>query len=109
MKSKILQTIEEFKSADPAAVEYKYLNGDCYVFARALAEKFDGNIYYLAIDNHFITLIDNDFYDIRGFVPSDEIYECYLWEEYCLIDPLDAARVEYYCIQGKENFIFEDL
>lgn len=105
MKNKILETIDKFKSADPAAAEDKYLNGDCYVFARALAKKFNGDIYYLAIDNHFITLIDDEFYDIRGFVPSDEIYECYLWEDYMIIEPLDSARVEYYCIQGKTNLV----
>ena len=103
MKNKILQTIEAFKSADRAAAEYKYLNGDCYVFARALVEKFGGEIAYLAIDNHFIACIDYKFYDIRGLVPDEEIYECYNWESYKLFDPLDADRVKFYCIKGKEN------
>lgn len=98
----ILSLINNFKSSNPSFYEDKYLNGDCYVFARALAEKFNGQIYYLAIDNHFIAKISDVFYDIRGQISEEEIYECYLWEEYIDIEPLDAARVEYYCIQGKE-------
>lgn len=103
MKNEVLKTINEFKFADSAAIEYKYMCGDCYVFARALAEKFQGKIYYLAIDNHFITQIEDEFYDIRGKVPDEEIYECYEWQHYKKFDPLDADRVEYYCINNKEK------
>ncbi len=105
-QKEILQIIENFKQDDPLKYEEKYLNGDCYVFAHALAAKFTGTIYYLAIDNHFITKIDEDFYDIRGLVPKEEIYECYEWEAYNLFDPLDADRVKFYCIDNK---IFFDL
>ena len=101
MREEILKTINTFKSADPAAAEYKYLNGDCYVFAQALASKFNGEIFYLPIDNHFIAQIDNNFYDIRGIVPTDGLDECYSWSLYQLMDPLDADRVEYYCINNK--------
>ena len=97
----ILQIINEFKQTDPLKYENQYLNGDCYVFARALAERFNGTIYYLAIDNHFITKISNNFYDIRGLVPKEEIYECYEWDAYNILDPLDADRVKFYCIDNK--------
>ena len=107
MKEKILKVINEFKSSNPAAIEDKYMNGDCYVFARALVDKFGGAIVYLPIENHFVAAIDYEFYDIRGLIPSDTIYECYLWDEYWKIEPLDADRVEYYCIQGKEELKFQ--
>ena len=102
MENKILSTIQNFKASDPKSFEEKYTCGDCYVFAQALAKKFNGQVYYLAIDNHFIAKISDIFYDIRGQISEEEIYECYLWEEYIDIEPLDAARVEYYCIQGKK-------
>lgn len=100
---KILQTIKNFKNYDTAAIEAKYLNGDCYVFARALTNKFGGEIYYLPIYNHFISKIKNQFYDIRGLVPEEELDECYKWDTYHLFDSLDANRVKFYCIDGKEN------
>lgn len=103
MRNKIIQTIQLFKIKDTRAIEEKYLCGDCYVFAEALSKKFNGEIYYLPIDNHFITKISGDFYDIRGLVPDEELYECYEWETYKILEPLDADRVEYYCITGKEK------
>lgn len=100
-QAEILQIINNFKQNDPLKYEDQYLNGDCYVFARALAAKFNGTIYYLAIDNHFITKIDQNFYDIRGLVPEDEIHECYRWDTYDLFDSLDADRVKFYCVDNK--------
>ena len=88
---------------DPAAIEYKYMNGDCYPFAKALVKKFHGKLYYLPIDNHFVAYIDGHFFDIRGLLTEDQVIPCFSWFEYQLMEPLDAERTEYYCIRGKEN------
>lgn len=88
--------------ADPAAYEYKYMNGECYPFAQALVKKFHGRLYYLPIDNHFVAYIDGRFYDIRGLLTEDQVIPCFSWFEYKLIEPSDAERTEYYCIRGKE-------
>ena len=102
MQNEILNVINNFKSQNKSELETKYLCGDCYVFARALVSRFGGEIAYLAIDNHFIAYIEDEYYDIRGLVPKDELWECYLWEDYKQFDPLDADRVQFYCIDNKE-------
>ena len=54
-------------------------------------------IYYLPIENHFITKIDNMYYDINGIYQLRE--QAYLWpEEYKNFDFLDFQRVYQQCI-----------
>lgn len=102
MNQEVLLTIKQFKIADPAAAEETYLYGGCYTFANALAKKFHGKLYYLPVENHFVTKIDNDFYDIRGLLNKQDLFPIYKWTDYQCIEPLDASRVYKYCIKGKE-------
>lgn len=95
--------------ADPVNIESKYMNGDCYPFAKALVKKFQGTLYYLPIDNHFVAYIDGHFFDIRGLLTEDQVSPNFTWSEYQLIEPLDAERTEYYCIRGKKIQSFENL
>lgn len=103
MKNEIVQKIDSFKKADIINLENKYLHGDCYVFAKALANYFNGEIYYLPIENHFITKINQNFYDIRGLLNLEELEEPVVWKQYYLVDSLEYQRIIRDCIQNKEN------
>lgn len=58
--------IIDFKEMHPKEIEDVFLHGYYYWFAKILELRFEGTIYYLPIDNHFITKIDNNFYNIRA-------------------------------------------
>lgn len=46
-----------------------WLNGNCYWFAKILAERFEGlKIYYEPIRGHFISGDGNHFYDYTGLL-----------------------------------------
>ena len=88
--------INNFKSSNPKEIEKNFLFGNCYWFAFILAERFGGEIYYLPIKNHFITKINEIFYDITGKVALEE--RAYKWTTYKTFDPLEANRIERDCI-----------
>ena len=97
----IINFINNFKKMHPTEIEDVFSNGYCYWFATILSERFfKGEIYYLPIANHFITKIDNEFYDISGVYTLNEIP--YKWDTYPEFDYLDYVRVVKYCIL-KEN------
>lgn len=56
-----------------------FTNGNCYWFAFILNNRFnngdESNIYYSQITGHFITKINNNFYDITGKVIFNNTYE----------------------------------
>lgn len=78
-------------------IDNNWCNGNCYWFAYILKGRFHGQIYYETVNNHFITKIDNKFYDWHGeYQPQ---YEIYLWEEYIDIDNLDFLRLFRDCVR----------
>ena len=99
-QQKVLNFFEDFKKEDVNALENTFSYGYCYWFAFILMNRFNGELYYLPIENHFITKINNSFYDIKGLqsAPSTS----YKWEDYKLMEPLDASRVEKYCIRKED-------
>lgn len=80
-------------------VKEVFTHGGCYWFAYILKERFNGQIWYLPIDNHFITLIDNLFYDANGQYSLENNKCIYNWEHYKIIEPLESERIEKYCIR----------
>lgn len=93
--------INVFKAYHEREVYDTFMYGCCYWFAIILKERFNGQIYYLPIENHFITKIENDFYDISGKVILTETP--ILWSEFQQFDPAAAARIEHYCILKEEG------
>lgn len=91
--------IIDFKEMHPKEIEDVFLHGYCYWFAKILELRFEGTIYYLPIDNHFITKIGNNFYDIRGKLNGNQFNPCVNWEEYQLIDELEVSRIYRDCIR----------
>lgn len=91
-----IQFITKIKKKYTSELEEIFMWGYCYWFAHILKNRFDGEIYYLPISNHFITKIDNQFYDIRGIVEPRE--KAYSWEEYKLLEPIGTKRIERDCI-----------
>ena len=67
--------INKFKFKYKDELEYVFSFGNCYYFAVILKERFNGEIYYLPIKNHFICKIDKDYYDITGKAALNEPVE----------------------------------
>ena len=93
----VIKFINDFKKIHPTEIEDVFSNGYCYWFAKILSERFyNSKIYYLPIANHFITKIDNEYYDITGvYILNEKPYE---WNKYQEFDYLDYKRVVKYCI-----------
>jgi hypothetical protein len=80
-REKITRFIDRFRGCEDV-----FLKGCCYWFAHILNYRFDrecdADIMYEPVEGHFITRIDNHFYDARGDVtelyrgkPMYDIYE----------------------------------
>lgn len=69
-KEKVLHFINyEFKKYEKDnIIENTFTKGLCYYFAIILKDRFDGSIYFIPEEGHFITKIDRDYYDITGCV-----------------------------------------
>lgn len=93
----VLRFIEHFREAREV-----FLHGMCYWFAVILRDRFDGLIFYLPVENHFVTWIDGSFYDARGPVEPDEAPV--LWDVYAKRDPKHTARIVKDCILKEEDY-----
>ena len=94
--NKVEEFIKKFKFDHVKEVEDLFLHGNCYYFAIILKEHFNGEIYYLPIDNHFICKIDKDYYDITGKAGFNE--KPYKWSDYKTFDKLAHKRIVRDCI-----------
>lgn len=75
-----------------------FMHGYCYWFAVILVNRFpSGVIYYLPIQNHFVVLVDERWYDASGFATVTEIPM--MWDLYKQFDELEASRIERDCIR----------
>ena len=93
--------IYKFKFLNPPAADDLFLYGDCYYFAIILKERFKyrANIKYLITDNHFITEIDGQMYDIRGDVTDRVDYKQLIdWNDMKDYDELLYNRIIRDCI-----------
>ena len=90
MKNEIIEFINRrfYKDCD-------WTNGNCYWFSLILQKRFpNAKIYYMPITGHFITKIDNVFYDATGIViPEEKVIdfkkleeEDSLWYEHLIRD-----------------------
>lgn len=99
--TRVKNFIDDFKGEYKNELEDVFMNGYCYWFANILSTRFNGNIYYLPIMNHFVAKIYNNFYDIKG--NANHYSETkYKWELYQKLEPLESERIKKYCID-KEN------
>lgn len=89
--------IEDFKSMHPKEIEDLFSYGYCYWFAKILADRFDGEIRYLPIKNHFFTRIAGEDYDISGHI-SHHNEEDFNWIFYQSIEPKGSIRIIRDCI-----------
>lgn len=102
MQTDVIEFINKFKALHPQEIEDCFLHGNCYWFAFILAERFDGEIWYLPIDNHFITYIGLKFYDISGEVKVAADEPHYRWKYYRLIEPFESYRIQRDCIDKRQ-------
>lgn len=102
MGNEVLTFIKNFKEPATATAHELFLRGDCYWFAYILTTRFPrGEIYYLPIENHFITKIGSYYYDITGQIkPSEQPVK---WNIFRITEPLEANRIERDCINKDYN------
>lgn len=106
--------IENFKAGfDNETVEDIFLNGNCFHFSLILKQMYGGLTVYNPHEQHFLTMIEGNYYDITGRVsaPLDE----YIWqgvgtteedvennkhflESVCQMDPLEVEEIESTCV-----------
>lgn len=79
----VLQFIKRF-------TDNKWVTGNCYYFAIILKERFNGIIYYDVINSHFITLIDNIYYDFNGIIIPDKPIK---WDSFKEYDYIQYNRI----------------
>ena len=101
MENTVLNFINRFKCLHQKQIEESFLYGNCWYFSVILSSRFVSSvIMYEPIENHFLILIDDNLYDIRGNVT--ELYnidKLIVWNEYELIDKLHYDRIVRDCIQ----------
>ena len=88
--------IDKFKFIYKQELVQVFTTGNCFYFAIILKERFNGEIYYLPIENHFICKIDKDYYDITGKAKFNE--KPYKWSEFKDYDSLLYNRIVRDCI-----------
>lgn len=93
--SEVAKFILGFKSAEDL-----FMNGYCYWFAVILHERFGGEIYYLPIQNHFVTRIADRYWDASGLARIDE--NPISWGIYQSADPLNTAHIIRDCIEKRD-------
>lgn len=89
--------IENFKKGfNEKYLEEVFLNGNCYHFALILKNMYDGEIFYDPHEQHFVTKINEKYYDIRGEIepPVDE----YLWDDMENLNHEEYEIVKYNCV-----------
>lgn len=89
--------IDNFKRGfDREYLEDVFLNGNCYHFALIIKEMYDGDIVYDPHETHFLTKINDRFYDIRGEV--EEPMDYYYWSELEEIDYNEYEFIKHNCV-----------
>lgn len=92
MEEKVLEFIKRrFKN------DSEWTTGNCYHFALILSTIFNANIYYEPIINHWVTMIDGQFYDYNGVFQQTKYIEP--WNDYLHKDLLHSARLIRDCIE----------
>lgn len=94
--NEVEQFISNFKFDYKEEIEVVFTEGNCYYFAVILRERFNGTIYYLPIDNHFVCKIADDFYDITGKLTLSE--SPVNWEDLEQQDSAHYKRIVRDCI-----------
>lgn len=93
----VIKFIENFKRLHPKEIEECFSYGNCYWFAVILSVRFRGTIWYLPVENHFVTKIGMKYYDITGKVNLSSIPH-YKWDNYRRIEPAESKRIFKHCI-----------
>lgn len=102
MQKEILDFIGLF-SKDSESTVFKFTNGLCYWFAFILKDRFrtySATIMYEPIDNHFVTRIGDDLYDITGVV-TDQYPNVVEWNHFPYPDV--KSRIVRDCILKKNG------
>lgn len=94
--------INQFKAYGPNVIDC-FLNGMCYYFAQILKMRFNAEIMYDPVINHFAARANGRIYDITGDITNDTKYHWYEWNIYEHLDELETQRIYRDCILKKED------
>ena len=106
----VIEFINNFKrDFDAEYLEHVFNNGNCYHFAVILKNLFGGVICYDLFNQHFVTLIDHNCYDINGKKPPKYFGDAVLrfWERLEETEPTLYNRVLHDCVYRKPTEINE--
>lgn len=80
------------------SIDCHWLDGNCYYFALILKDRFNGKIYYDGVNGHFVTKINDKFYDWTGLIEPniDDLFE---WDTLETFDDLYYKRIKKDCLQ----------
>jgi len=79
-------------------IDCNWTNGNCYYFALILQSRFGGEIYYDVIQGHFVTKINNEFYDYTGKI-NFKNRTLINWNNFDDYDHLQKNRIIRDCIK----------
>jgi hypothetical protein len=100
-KSSVIKFIEGMTKGHEAAMDEVFAHGYCYWFAKILELRFDGEMWYLPVENHWVTKIGDHFFDVNGeYEVGDGIIGT--WHGVAQEDPLLAERLRRDCILKEE-------
>lgn len=77
-----------------------WLTGNCYYFAVILRDRFGGVICYDTSHGHFVTRIDDVYYDYSGVYNPDRPDAVVEWSRLKAHDPLQYGRVLRDCVEN---------
>lgn len=80
----------------PPEKDCNWISGNCYYFAVILASRFEGEIWYHLIDDHFVFKQGKCFYDWTGLRQDykEEDNALVKWDDYKIIDPIHYGRIK---------------
>lgn len=74
-----------------------WLDGNCYYFAVILKDRFNGKIYYDTENAHFITKINDKFYDWTGRV-NPKLENLLDWDILEKQNPSYYKKIQFECV-----------
>ena len=83
----------------PSNSNHNWITENCYYFALILKDRFEGEIYYDVITEHFVTKIEDSFYDYNGLYKEEECPHIIKWSEFESYNNKQLKRVIKDCVK----------
>ena len=91
VENKITKFINGIRQKHPKEIEDTFMNGYCYWFARILAERFKGEVWFNPLQVHFACNIGIYLYDVTGMI--EDAYGWVSWEQYQIEHHAESMQI----------------